>query len=121
LLIEYGTLAVIKGTLDTAIAAGGPIAIAAGIAAIAVGTALSIAGGAIGALATSGSSEGGGGARSGGASNNSSFRGSSSSGFSGGSSGGHFVFEIQGTKLVGVLKNTLDRNRALGGSLGLTS
>ncbi|MFA9202336.1 MAG: hypothetical protein ACEQSC_02320, partial [Candidatus Nanopelagicaceae bacterium] len=40
LLIQYGTMAVVKGKLDVAIAAGGPVAIAAGFAAIGVGIAL---------------------------------------------------------------------------------
>ena len=114
MLIEYGTLAVLKGKLDLAILAGGPVAIGAGLAAIAVGIALSAASAALGSFASSGGSSGGG------SSDNSNFKGGSSSSFSsGGSSGGTYVFEIAGTKLVGVLKNTLDRNKALGGSLSI--
>jgi hypothetical protein len=115
LLIKYGTYAVIKGKLDLAILSGGAISVAAGIAAIAVGVALKAAGGAIGSFAASGGRSGGGG---GGASaNNSSF---TSSGFSGGGgNGGTVVFEIAGQKLIGVLNNTLNSNRRLGGTLGL--
>ena len=87
-------------------------AIAAGIALVALGTAL----GGIADKAVNG----------GGSSGSVSGAGRSSGGFVGARTttssvssegGGTYVFEIAGTKLVGVLKNTLDRNKAFGGNL----
>jgi len=91
------------------------VAIAAGVALVALGSA-------VGAQASKiGGSIGGGGGRGGsvgGSGSRSSTSGSSVQTSSGGG-GGTYVFEIAGTKLVGVLKNTLDRNKALGGQLSL--
>ena len=87
-------------------------AIAAGIALVAIGSAIKGVSGIV-------SGGGGGGGSQTGSSN---FSGSSGGGnFGASSSGGmqNVVFEIQGTKLVGVLSNTLSRNRRLGGSLSL--
>lgn len=110
LLIEYGTLAVLKGKLDIAIATGGPVSIGAGLAAVAVGIALSAAGAALGSAAGGGFS--GSGVSGGGSNRTTSFSGSSGGGFN----GGRVVFEIEGTKLVGVLNRTANRNLAIGGN-----
>ena len=117
MMIEYGTMAIIKGKLDLAIAAGGPVAIGAGIAAIAVGTALTALSGAMGSFASSGGNND---TSNAGLSSSSSGSSSFSGGATATNSGGTYVFEIAGTKLVGVLKNTLDRNKNLGGTLSIT-
>jgi len=92
-------------------------AIAAGVAAFAIGKIISSqVSGAYSKVTGGGGSKSGSVAGSG----SSKFSGSSSNSVSTGSSGGTYVFEIEGTKLVGVLSNTLSRNRALGGNLSLT-
>jgi len=119
LLIKYGTLAVAKGVIDKALTSGNPVVtIGAGVAAIAVGVALKAAGGAISSKAS------GSGASSGNYSSGASYSSPASrsnSSVSGGSSfgSGTVVFEISGQSLIGVLKNTLDSNKRLGGSLTL--
>jgi len=89
------------------------VAIAAGVALIALGSFFSSKSSSIGG------GIGGGGKTSGGTgagANNQSF---TSSGFSSSQGGGTVVFEIAGQKLIGVLNNTLNSNRRLGGTLGL--
>jgi hypothetical protein len=118
ILTSMGQMAIQIGVgllgIKTALKSLNPaIAIAAGVALIALGSFFSSK------TSSIGGSIGGGGGTSGGTgagANNNSF---TSSGFSGGSSGGTVVFEISGQKLIGVLNNTLNSNKRLGGTLGL--
>ena len=87
-------------------------AIAAGVALVAIGTAISskasgiVSGNDNGTSADYSSQSSGG-----------SYSGSTTGFSSSDSGGGRYVFEIAGTKLIGVLQNTLDRNKAFGGKL----
>lgn len=122
LLTNLGTMAIqvgvgllgIKAALKTLNPA---VAIGAGVALIALGSVFSSKASALGS--SGGSSGGSGGSVSTGASVSSPSSSTGSS--SGGSSfqGGTVVFEISGQSLIGVLGNTLDKNRRLGGSLSL--
>lgn len=111
--IAYGSfmmaMAIAQKQPPNPVSAG--IIIAAGVAMVAIGKAIQ------NTMKMSGSAVSGGYTGSGGGSSN--FSGSSASASSG-AGGGRYVFEIEGTKLVGVLSNTLARNRALGGDLSLT-
>ena len=100
LLIEYGTLAIMKGTLDEIVKTGGYQAVAAGLAAIAVGAALSVAGGALGSAAKGGMN----GSSASTATGSSGVNSYSSNFTSGGSSDGEVRFRISGTDLISVLE-----------------
>jgi soluble cytochrome b562 len=119
LLVQMGKMAIQVGVgllaIKTALKSLNPaVAIGAGVALVALGSFFSSKSKSIGS-----SIGGGGGVSSGSGSgaNNQSF---SSSGFtSRGDGGGTVVFEISGQRLIGVLSNTLNANRRLGGQLGL--
>ena len=119
LLVQMGKMAIQVGVgllgIKAALKSLNPaVAIGAGVALVALGSFFSSKSRAIGGSIGGGGSVSG---SSGSGANNQSF---SSSGFSSrGSEGGTVVFEIAGQKLVGVLSNTLNANRRLGGSLGL--
>jgi uncharacterized membrane protein YgcG len=115
-LITYGLLLAGFGKAELAFKVGDPVTkIGAGLAMVALGVAAKAAGAAVSSFGGGGLSRSGGGGGGAGA-NNQSF---SSSGFSGGGGGGTVVFEISGQKLIGVLSNTINANRRLGGTLGL--
>ena len=115
MLIKYGTLAVVKGKLDLAIAIGGPTAIAAGIAAIAVGALLKIAGSALGSFASKGFNGGGsGGSTSSATGGSGEAYTSSSTVYQNGGFNGEVVFKINGYDLIGVISKNQDRLTRLG-------
>ena len=120
LLSQLGKMAIAVGislkAIKTALKSLNPaVAIGAGVALVALGSAFSSK------ASQLGSSIGGGGSSTG--SNAGSSVGSSGGSFTAGAGGfnggGTVVFEIAGQKLVGVLSNTLRRNRSLGGSLSI--
>ena len=115
-LIQAGTAAVLAGTITKLF--GSIAGVGAGFAAIAGGVLLKGIGSSISNFGGAGG--GGGNTSNAGTSNTSSGSTSFSGGATATNSGGTYVFEIAGTKLVGVLKNTLDRNKNLGGTLSIT-
>ena len=122
ILVDLGKLAIktgigilaVKNSLKTL---NPGIAIAAGVALVAIGSAFKSQASSIGSSMGGGSSSSGSRNISTGADYSSPSTSSvSSSGFS---SGGTVVFEIDGQKLVGVLSNTLNKNTRLGGKLSI--
>lgn len=119
-LTELGKMAITTGigilAIQTALKTLNPyVAIAAGVALVALGGAVSS-----GVKNIGNSASGGGSATSG--NTGADYRSPSSNSYgssSAMSTGGTVVFEIDGQKLVGVLSNTLERNSRLGGSLGI--
>ena len=123
ILTQLGEMAIKTGigilAVQTALKSLNPyVAIAAGVALVAIGSAFSSAVSNIGSNNFGGSSTSG---VAGGGSQNFTGGGNFSAQSGGGFSGGTVVFEIAGTKLVGVLSRTLARNKELGGNLGLTT
>lgn len=120
-LVSLGKLAIQTGVgllaVKTALKTLNPaVAIAAGVGLVAVGTAFSAGANKIGG--SIGGSGGGGANVSTRGGSNTNFS-SSSGGFSSGGLSGNVVFEISGQKLIGVLNNTLNGNKRLGGAVGL--
>jgi hypothetical protein len=110
LLVQYGTMAVLKGKLDLAIATGGAVAIGAGVAAIAAGIALKAIGSAI---ASKAQGVGGGGGAVGSSSVNTPQSNISSNTFVS-NENNEVVFRISGSDLVGVLNRNNNQNARLG-------
>jgi hypothetical protein len=119
LLVQMGKMAIQVGVgllaIKLALKSLNPaVAIGAGVALVALGSFFSSKSKSIG------NSIGGGGGVSGGSGSGANNQSFSSSGFtSRGDGGGTVVFEISGQRLIGVLSNTLNANRRLGGQLGL--
>lgn len=114
LLIKMGTAAVLAGTVTKLF--GTITGVGAGLAAIAGGLVLKGIGS---GLSSKASAKGSGDNSVQGGNSVSSPQSSTSSSGGGGFSGGTVVFEISGQSLIGVLSNTLDKNRRLGGALAI--
>ena len=128
-MVQLGKMAIVTGlgikSIKVALESLNPaVAIAGGIALIALGTAVSSSvsglGGSMGSGGGQGANSGGGGIST--DTGNNSFRGSTSGGSSVSTSEGFqsVVFEISGNSLIGVLGNALDKNKRLGGNLRVT-
>lgn len=119
LLAEFGKMLIKLGTglviADLALKSGnGYAAIAAGVALVAVASAFKSNSSKLSVAGAAGSS---GGYSSGASYSSPSSTGNSSSSSSFGS--GTVVFEIAGDRLIGVLQNTINKNKRLGGSLSI--
>lgn len=118
-LVQLGQLAIQTGVgilaVKTALKTLNPyVAIAAGAALVALGSAFK---GKAAKIGGSGGSSGGGGGTTG--RDYSSPASTVSTGGGGGFTNGSVVFEISGQKLIGVLSNTLENNKRIGGALGI--
>ena len=122
-LVQYGKLVLATGVASEAFKEAITNPFGGGVGAIIAGSALIAAGAAVKGFAakqaSSTSSSNTNTTNVSGSTGQSSFSGGNSS-FSGSSNSlQNVVFEIQGTKLVGVLSNTLNRNRSLNGTLSI--
>jgi TP901 family phage tail tape measure protein len=109
LLVQYGTMAVLKGKLDIAIATGGATAVGAGLAAIAAGVALTAISSAIGSRASGGLSGG-----SVGTNSTQQPQSSVSSSTFMSENKPEVVFRISGQDLIGVLRRVQNNENRLG-------
>lgn len=110
LLVQYGTMAVLKGKLDIAIATGGVAAVGAGLAAIAAGVALTAISAAIGSRASGGI----GGSGAVGTNSTTQPTSSTSSSTFMSENKPEVVFRISGQDLVGVLRRVQNNENRLG-------
>ena len=118
-LITYGLLLAGFGKAEAAFQSGTPpVKIGAGIAMVALGIAAKAAGALVSSAGSKGLNGGSASTSTGSDANNRSFSSGSFSS-SASSGGGTVVFEIAGQKLIGVLSNTLNANKRLGGQTTL--